>query len=71
MNVARLMFLQVHQAWHLALYLLCPDLTTVIHVTVTTRLDYCNTLCMATLETDLETPADPEHGCPDSYTDLS
>ena len=43
-NVACLAFFHLHQAQQLAPYLSTPDLATVIHATVTSRLDFCNSL---------------------------
>lgn len=42
MNIAKLAFLNHFQPGQLAPYLLHPDLAMVIHVTVSSRLDYCN-----------------------------
>ena len=37
-------FFHLYQAWQLAPYLSTSDLATVIHATVTSRLDFCNSL---------------------------
>ena len=44
-NAACLAFFHVRQARQLAPYLSTPDLAMVIHATVTSRLDFCNSLC--------------------------
>lgn len=43
-QVTNVMFLQLWQFRQLAPFLSQRDLTTVIHITVTSRLDYCNML---------------------------
>ena len=43
-NVTRVAFFHLRQARLLAPYLSAPDLATVIHAMVTSRLDYCNSL---------------------------
>ena len=43
-RVAELAFFHLHQAKLLAPYLAPEHLATVIHATVTSRLDYCNSL---------------------------
>ena len=43
-NAARLAFFHLRQACQLAPYLSAPDLAMVIHATVTSRLDFCNSL---------------------------
>ena len=43
-NAACLAFFHLRQARQLAPYLSTPDLATVIHATVTSRLDFCNSL---------------------------
>ncbi|XP_048354704.1 uncharacterized protein LOC125433843 [Sphaerodactylus townsendi] len=43
-QTAQAAFYHLQQARQLALYLSCPDLATVIHATVTSRLDYCSSL---------------------------
>lgn len=58
---ARLAFSQLCQAQQLARHLSCPYLTKAIHAMVTSRLQQLN-VHKATLDTDLESPADTKFG---------
>lgn len=43
-NIAKLVFYQLHKVRELAPFLSPSDLATVIHATVSSRVDYCNSL---------------------------